>query len=74
MLYTVKWPLLYAITHPLGGPINAIRICQKKTMRCIHNSVYNAHTDPLFRTSKILKFDDLYKLKVSKFVYDAMHV
>ena len=53
--------------------INAIRICQKKAMRCIHNSVYNAHTDPLFRTSKILKFDDLYKLEVSKFVYDAMH-
>ena len=45
--------------------INAIRICQKKAMRCIHNSVYNAHTDPLFRTSKILK------LEVSKFVYDA---
>ena len=21
MLYTIKWPLLYAITHPLGGPI-----------------------------------------------------
>ena len=20
MLYTIKWPLLYAITHPLGGP------------------------------------------------------
>ena len=42
-------------------------------MRCIHNSVYNAHTDPLFRTSQILKFDDLYKLEVSKLVYDAMH-
>ena len=23
MLYTIKWPLLYAITHPLGGPIDA---------------------------------------------------
>ena len=21
MLYTIKWPLLYAITHPLGGPL-----------------------------------------------------
>ena len=21
MLYTIKWPLLYAITHPLGGPV-----------------------------------------------------
>ena len=20
MLFTIKWPLLYAITHPLGGP------------------------------------------------------
>ena len=21
MLYTIKWPLIYAITHPLGGPL-----------------------------------------------------
>ena len=26
MLYTVKWPLLYAITHPLGGPITGIEL------------------------------------------------
>ncbi len=53
--------------------LQQIRICQKKAMRCIHRSAYNAHTDPLFCDSKILKFDDLYKLEVGKFVYDALH-
>ena len=26
MLYTIIWPLLYAITHPLGGPIHVIQL------------------------------------------------
>lgn len=53
--------------------LQKIRICQKKALRCIYGSVYNAHTDPLFRDSKILKFDDLYQLEVGKLIYDALH-
>jgi hypothetical protein len=39
----------------------------------VHRSAYNSHTTTLFRESKVLKFEDLYKFEVGKFVYDAMH-
>ena len=32
----------------------------KKAVRYICNAAYNAHTDPLFKSLKILKFQDLY--------------
>ena len=31
------------------------------------NSEYLAHSEPLFKTSKLLKIEDLYKLKLTKF-------
>ena len=34
--------------------LNAIRVSQKKALRCIYNSKYNTHTHPLFQDSKIL--------------------
>ena len=33
---------------------------------------YNAHTNPLFSESKILKLGDLYELEVGKLMYDAI--
>ena len=36
-------------------------------------SNYYAHTTPLFKGSKVLRFDDLYKLDVGKFIYDGIH-
>ncbi len=53
--------------------LQQLRVCQKKAVRCIYKSAYNAHTDPLFRSSKILKLDELYQLEVAKLVYDALH-
>jgi hypothetical protein len=42
---------------------------QKKAIRIINRSKYNAHTEPLFKRSKILKFDDLFKLKALQFFF-----
>ena len=53
--------------------LNAIRVSQKKALRCIYNSKYNTHTHPLFQDSKILKFDDLYRFEVCKFVHNVLH-
>ena len=39
----------------------------------MHKSSYNAHTTPLFKDSKVLKLDDLFKLEVGKFMYDGIH-
>ena len=47
-----------------------IEILQKKAIRIIHNRPFNAHTEPLFKKSNILKASDLYKLHASLFVHD----
>ena len=46
-----------------------IFILQKKAIRAIACSNYNAHTSKLFRDLRLLKLDDLYKLKILKFIY-----
>ena len=53
--------------------LNAIRVSQKKAVCCIYNSTYNAHTHPLFQDNKILKFADLYRFEVCKFVHNVLH-
>ena len=42
---------------------------QKKVMRLICNSPYNAHSTPLFLKLHALKIDDLYDLQLAKFIF-----
>ena len=37
------------------------------------NSEYLAHSEPLFKTLKLLKIEDLYKLKLMKFYYNLSY-
>ena len=41
---------------------------QKKAVRAITNSKYNAHTDPIFKALNLLKLFDLYKVSVQKLI------
>lgn len=45
---------------------------QKRAMRTINKTTYNAHTDPLFKKSKIMKLDDQLKYESILFMYDYM--
>ena len=45
---------------------------QKKGIRHVCNSTYNAHTSPLFKKEKILKIDDLYKFQCVKIMYKRL--
>lgn len=45
-------------------------ILQKRALRVINKASYNSHTDPLFKSSKILKLNDLYEHKVILFMHD----
>ena len=77
--------LYYAMIQPyltygiiLWGPtyrchLKQLSILQKKAIRYIHKSYYNAHTEPLFIRSKILKLDDIYKFELSKFMFDCIN-
>ena len=42
---------------------------QKRAIRFITSSKYNAHTEPLFKNLKLLKIDDLVTMKYLKFCY-----
>ena len=44
----------------INNDLNQILLKQKRAMRIIYKLSYNSHTDPLFKTSKILKAKDLY--------------
>ena len=50
--------------------IKRTQILQKRALRYITQSHYNAHTDPLYKATKILKLNDLYKQQVLLFMYD----
>ena len=46
---------------------------QKRAIRAITNSKYNAHTDPLFKNLRILKIHDMYNINLYKFYYRLKH-
>ena len=46
-----------------------IQILQKKAIRYINKSKYNAHTEPLFKNNCLLNIADLYTLKSLKLYY-----
>ena len=42
-------------------------VLQKRTVRAINNAKYNSHTDPLSKTSGILKLNELYEYQCLMF-------
>ena len=46
---------------------------QKKAIRILNNSAYNAHTSPLFKIDNILKLPDLYAAQESAFCYRLLN-
>ncbi len=49
--------------------VKPIELLQKKAIRIVSNSTYNAHTDPLFKAQNILKVKDIHELHVNNFMY-----
>ena len=43
---------------------------QKRAIRTINNVWYRSHTEPLFKSNQIQKFEDMYTMQISLFVYD----
>ena len=49
--------------------INQLFKAQKKSIRIINTKPYNFHTEPLFKSSNILKIEDQYSCNVSMFMH-----
>ena len=47
---------------------NVIKV-QKKSIRTITCSKYNAHTEPLFKNLNLIKLSDLFEINLLKFLY-----
>ena len=43
----------------------SVTLLQKRAMRAVCYTKYNAHTEPLFKMCNVLKFNDLYETKLS---------
>ena len=48
-------------------------LLQKRAIRIIHRTKYNAHTSPLFNKSNILTLENLYKVQCCKIVHKKQH-
>ncbi len=53
--------------------LEPIILKQKKAVRFVSKSKYNAHCDPLFSQLNILKLQDLFQVSVSSFVSKFLH-
>ena len=56
-----------------GNTSSRITKLQKRAIRIINGSKYNAHTEPLFKTNNLLKVEDIYKLQLQKFFFKFVH-
>ena len=52
-----------------GDEATRIYKLQKKAIRTISKSKYNAHTEPIFKKLQFLKLNDIFKLQQLKFYY-----
>ena len=73
LYYSLVYPYLqYCVTEwgsTYPSNIKRIILLQKRVVRCINKDAYDAHTDPIFKELRILKFNDIYLLNLGKFMY-----
>ena len=50
--------------------IKKIITLQERAIRTINKVWYRSHTEPLLKSNQILKFEDMYTMQISLFVYD----
>ena len=61
--------IVWASTYPTN--LKRIVVLQKRIIRVMNNSKFDAHTDPIFRDLHVIKFHDICKMKTGQFVYLA---
>ena len=57
-----------------GFRMGRLKLLQKRTVRVMCRSRYNAHTDPLFKKLNLVKLSDLFTLNAYKIYYKLRHV
>ena len=76
LYYVVVYPyisygiMLWGNTYNLY--LNKVFVMQKKIIRVIMNSDYNAHSEPFFKVLEILHLSDVYTMNVVKYVFSYL--
>ena len=58
---------VWASTYPSN--LRRLITLQKRVIRIMSRSAFDAHTDPLFKNLKSLNLESIYKLQIGKFMY-----
>ena len=73
LYYSLVYPYLYycACVWGLTYHSNLKRLVtfQKRAVRTISRSAFDAHTEPIFKSLKLLKFENIVSLQVAKIMY-----
>ena len=64
--------LQFGITY-WGFEWNRIFKLQKRALRIMTNSKYNAHTEPIFKELEMRKFSDIFNVQCMKFWYKFLN-
>ena len=70
---TLILPHLNYCILPWGKYCESVTLLQKRVMRAVCYTKYNAHTEPLFKMCNVLKFNDLYETKLLIFYHKLMN-
>ena len=73
LYYSLVYPFLqYCITvwdSTYSTNLNRIILLQKRIIRIIDKKAFDAHSNPIFKELKILKFESIYLFHLGKFMY-----
>ena len=73
LYYSMIYPYLYYCNIVWGSTyktnLHRLVILQKRVVRIIIKSNFDAPSDPIFKEFHLLKFDDIHSVKLGKFMY-----
>ena len=73
LYYSLVYPYLYYCACLWGltyhSYLKRLVTLQKRAVRMISRSAFDAHTDPIFKSLKLLKFENIVALHVAKIMY-----
>ena len=73
LYYSLVYPHLYYCASVWGltyhSNLKRLVTLQKRAVRTISRSAFDAHTDPIFKSLKLLKLENIVFLQVAKIIY-----
>ena len=73
LYYSLVYPYLYYCACVWGltyhSNLKRLVTLQKRAVRTISRSAFDAHTEPIFKSLKLLKFENIVSLQVAKIMY-----